>query len=267
MSEKSAKKASGTAQRKSLPSRGTSPSRRKKQHLKRIVCISVLTLIVLAALCLALSAIYGALVKARTESTPDIPAAPNLDGKSYINFYEPDYSADIFKDADYLAENRTIRYMVSDDSRSVSIVLDEYADDVLNEGQRFFKRYFSVLTGGDYETYHTLFTEEYTAEPTGFETHPADRKFPMQRVYDITVTELGRSDPANTDYTYHGQPAVFGVYEVSYKILKNDGELRHDLPENGEVPLIFELVTLGCGTENEQTLIRDLYRYADIAQR
>lgn len=28
----------------------------------------------------------------------------------------------------------------------------------------------------------------------------------MQRVYDITVTELGRTDPNNTDYTYDGKP-------------------------------------------------------------
>ena len=87
----------------------------------------------------------------------------------------------------------------------------------------------------------------------------------MQRLYDITVTELGRTDPTDTQYSYNGMPAVFGVYEVSYKILKNDGEFRHDIPSGGEVPLIFEIVTTGAGTADELTLIKDVYKYTDIS--
>ena len=234
----------------------------KKRHLKRAVIVVLAVFALLIALCLAL---YGAqkLLQDRG-SQSDKRQTPLLDGKNYINFYEPDYDANIYEDKDYLAKNRSIRYVVPGDGGSVGIVLDEYDDASLTEGQRFFKRYFKALADGDTEAYHGMFTAEYIAEPEGFETHPADREFPMQRVYDITVTELGRSDPADTSFSYNGEPAVFGVYEVRYKILKNDGELRYDLPENGENPLIFELVTTGAGTENEKTLIKNQYKYADI---
>ena len=87
----------------------------------------------------------------------------------------------------------------------------------------------------------------------------------MQRIYDIEITELGRTDPSDTSYEYKNMPAVFGVYEVNYKILKNDGEFRYDLTEGGTIPLIFELVTTGVGTQNEKTLIKNIYKYTDIS--
>lgn len=239
-----------------------SAAKKRKNALKKGV------LAVCAAFVL-LGVLYAVLAGVNKAVTKDKPTAeektPTLAGKNYINFYEPDYEADIFTDKDYLAKNRTVRYVIPGDSGSTSIVLDEYAISELTEGQRFFMRYFDALAHGDTDAYHTFFTEEYKEDPTGFEKHPTDRLFPMQRVYDITVTELGRTDPNNTDYTYDGKSAVFGVYEVRYKILKNDGELRYDLPEDGENPLVFELVTTGAGSESEVTLIRAQYKYTDIS--
>ena len=58
---------------------------------------------------------------------------------------------------------------------------------------------------------------------------------------------------------------MFGVYEVRYKILKNDGELRYDVPEDGENPLVFELVSTGVGTADETTVIKAQYKYTDIS--
>ena len=55
------------------------------------------------------------------------------------------------------------------------------------------------------------------------------------------------------------------IEQESYKILKNDGEFRHDIPSGGEVPLIFEIVTTGAGTADELTLIKDVYKYTDIS--
>lgn len=241
----------------------------KKKHLRRAVFVLILVFAALAVLCAVLAAVNASLAKKRRDAL----GAPNhassasmtLEGKSYINYYEPDYDADIFADADYLALNRTLKYVIPDDTSSVSLVLDEYEQSELTEGQRFFVRYFDALTHGDSDAYHTMFTDEYVAEPNGFEKYPAERTFPMQRVYDVTVTELARTVPGDEAYVYNGKPAVFGVYEVRYKILKNDGELRYDLPEGGEVPMIFELTTTDVGTADECTRIAALYRYADIA--
>ena len=233
----------------------------KKRKLKKAIIIVVIVFALLGALC---GVLYG-ISKYLSDDEIEISEKPiNLDGKSYINYYEPDYSANIFEDKDYLAKNRSIKYIIPSDGSEMSIVLDEYDHDVLTEGQKFFVDYFYAATHGDYEAYGEMFTEEYLDDPCGFEKHPQDKKFPMQRIYDIEITELGRSDPSDTSYNYNGIHAVFGVYEVGYKILKNDGEFRYDLSEGGTIPLIFELVTTGVGTQNEKTLIKNIYKYSDI---
>lgn len=233
----------------------------KKRKLKKAIIIVVIIFALLGALC---GVLYG-ISEYLSDDEIEMSEKPlDLNGKSYINYYEPDYSVDIFEDKDYLAKNRSIKYVIPSDSSEMSIVLDEYDYDELTEGQKFFTEYFYAVTHGDYEAYSEMFTKEYLQNPDGFEKKPADKKFPMQRIYDITITELGRSDPYNTSYTYNGEHAVFGVYEVNYKILKNDGEFRHDLSEGGAIPLVFELVTTGVGTQNEKTLIKKIYKYSDI---
>lgn len=237
----------------------------KKKNLKRAVVIVIAVMAVLCVLYLVLAAIDGALKESPKGTLESTQKNVNLEGKTYINYYEPDYNTDIFEDKEYLAKNRKIRYIIPNNSGKMSFILDEQPVHELTEGQRFFVKYFGAVTKGDYEAYGKMFAKEYLDDPDGFEKHPSDKKFPMQRIYDITVTELGRSDPTDSSYTYNGERAIFGVYEVSYKILKNDGEFRYDLPEGGEIPVIFELVTTGAGTENEKTLIKEYYRYADIA--
>ena len=236
----------------------------RKSALKKAVFLVVAAFAVLGILCAVLAGVQRHLQAEKTAQKDSSSGTPTLEGKNYINFYEPDYETDIFTDKDYLAKNRTIRYVVPHEGGSASVVLDEYASNELTEGQRFFVRYFEALMNGDTDAYHTFFDEAYVSNPTGFEKHPTDRIFPMQRVYDITITELGRTSPSDTSYTYNGKAAVFGVYEVRYKILKNDGELRYDLPEDGENPLVFELVSTDVGTENEKTLIKAQYKYTDI---
>ncbi len=235
----------------------------KKKALGRAIITVIISFVVL---CIVLLALYGirASIGKRSEAAKE-PSNLNLEGKSYINYYTPDYSADIFEDADYLAKNRTIRYIVPTDSGEISFVLDEQEESDMTEGQRFFVRYFDSVIRGDYEAYHDMFDEAYKKNPGGFEKDPTGRAFPMQRIYDITVRELMRTDPYDDSYNYNGDPALFGVYEVSYKILKNDGEFRYDLPEGGEVPVVVELVTTGLGTDGEYTRIKDIYRYGDIA--
>lgn len=233
----------------------------KKKYLKRAV---IAVACVLAGLCILCGVLY-AVSESLKSSGEDIENQEfNLDGKSYINYYEADYEADIFEDSDYLKKNRTIKYEVPTETGGVTIVLDEYEKTELTEGQRFFVSYFDAIISGDTKAYHNMFTKEYLDEPAGFEKKPAKREFPMQRIYDIKIKELGRTNPNDTSYLYGSEHAVFGVYEVSYKIMKNDGEFRPDLPSDAEKPLIFEIVTVKAGTENELTLIKNIYSYTDI---
>ena len=232
----------------------------KKKKLKKVVIVVICLFAFLGILCAVLSIISERL----KEDNETIKDNNNLDGKNYINYYKPDYETDIFEDEDYLAKNRTIQYVIPTESGKTSIVLDEYDYLALDEGQRFFVDYFYTVTNGNCDEYHGMFTEEYKANPKGFEKSPSGRVFPMQRIYDISVTVLAKSNPKDASYVYNGESAVFGIYEVSYKILKNDGEFRADLADGGSIPLIFELVTTGAGTENEKTLINNVYKYSDI---
>ena len=236
----------------------------KKKKLKKAVIVVICIFAFLGILCAVLSIISEKLKEDNENLGNNLPQSVNLDGKSYINYYEPDYETNIFEDDDYLAKNRTVKYVISAESGKTSIILDEYDFSELDEGQRFFVDYFEKVINGDCEAYHGMFTEEYEANPKGFEKNPSDRVFPMQRIYDISVTVLARSNPEDSSFVYNGERAVFGIYEVIYTILKNDGEFRPDLADGGSIPLIFELVTTGEGTENEKTLINNVYKYSDI---
>lgn len=235
----------------------------KKKNLKRAVIVVASVMIGLCILCGVLYAVSELLKNANNKSNQEQKF--EIDGKSYINYYEADYESNIFEDQDYLKKDRTIKYKVPTETGGISIVLDEYEYDELTEGQRFFVSYFDAVISGNTERYHKIFAKEYTENPGGFEIKPLDRTFPMQRIYDIKITELGRTNPNDKSYVYGSKPAVFGVYEVSYKIMKNDGEFRPDLPSDAEKPLIFEIVTTDAGSENELTLIKNIYSYTDIS--
>ncbi|MBO4343542.1 MAG: hypothetical protein J5844_02685 [Clostridia bacterium] len=233
----------------------------KKKNLKKAVIIVSTALAVLVLLCTILYFVSEGLKNGRiAEET----AGNDLNVKNYVNFYTPDYDVNIFEDAEYMKKNRNIYYEVPTASGSAKIVLDEYEKGELDAGQRFFTEYFDIVIGGEYEKYHKLFTDEYLKDPSGFEKHPADRKFTMQRIYDINVKELAKTPYDDKSYTYNGDPAVFGVYEVGYKIMKNDGEFRTDVESDMVIPLIFETVTTGYGSKDEKTLIKNIYRYQDI---
>ncbi len=211
------------------------------------------------ALCLAVMAVAGALIDNSKKNDPSLlPVVQTEDDyltKSFRNYYPTDFDADIMSDEEYTALDRQVKYT---DSSGSTYSLEDVSESNLNEGQRFFKAYFDTVISGSYEEYPGMFSESYKNDTPGFEKY-VDRVFPPQRVYNITVKEIARTDVDDTSYTYDGKPCVFGFYEVEFMILKNDGCFRRDLPENASRPLIFELVTFDAGTENEKTYIKNLY--------
>lgn len=231
----------------------------KKKNLKRAVKIVILIFVIMGIL-------YFVLEKAesctRKELEEKIYSELNFnpEGILSVDYYEPDYDADIFSDGDYLKKNRSIRYV----DGNVSIVLDEYQPDELDAGQRFFKKYFGAVINGDYEVYRQMIADDYEGNPKVYGENPKGKKFPMQRVYDINVKKLAVSEDVNN--LYRGQQAVFGVYEVSYCIMKNDGEFRLGLPSDKMIPVIYHTATVYAGTEGEKTVITKAYLYDDIAE-
>ena len=184
----------------------------------------------------------------------------NPDGIISVDYFEPDYTADIFSESEYLAKNRVIRYV----DGNISIVLDEYSDDELDAGQRFFKKYFNAVVNGNFSEYHGMIADDFVGNPLVYGENPKSKKFPMQRLYNINVEKLAFSDDANN--IYNGQKAIFGVYEVSYCIQKNDGEFRLGLPSDKVIPVIYQTATTDADTANERTVITKVYLYDDIAK-
>ena len=171
------------------------------------------------------------------------------------------YDADFEKDLS--AYNPPVMYVFPDGN---AYDIKEIPTDTQNEAHRFFKDYFDLLKNGDYENYGALFTKSYKKDPKGFEKD-FTRMFPPQKLADIKVKELMRSTDTRQKYKYEGKECFFGYYLVSYKIIENDGMFRRDLyAREVERPLVFELVTFDKDTENEVTLIKNIYTESSIPQ-
>lgn len=216
----------------------------------------VIILVILALLC-AIAGVFGfisrKLKQERTERV--IESEDDYLYGSFRNYYEEDYEADIFSEEAYMSQNREIMFKTSDGQEISLSAVDE---DLQSVGQKFFVRYFDIVTHGRYEEYPELFTKEYKENPVGFEKY-VERRFPQQRVYDIKVTAVAETADMSGEYTYNGVLCSYGIYEVSFKILHNDGAFRRDLPENSERPVIFELVTILSGENAGKTMIKNMY--------
>ena len=235
----------------------------KKKKLKNAVKVLIVIFVVLSAVCLLLFGFYQILKSSRLKNQAQADKSDKDNASSdfyYVNYYEPDYEADIFTEEEYMSKDRTKRYIKG----NISIVLDEYSKASLDQGQKFFVEYFDAIISGDYCAYNSMIAQDYKGKPHIYGENPRLKKFPMQRIYDIKIKELGKTDFTDESFIYDSKPAVFSFYEVCYKIQKNDGEFRINLPSDSEIPVIYELVTIYPETENEKTMLLDAYLYTDI---
>lgn len=225
---------------------------KNKKRAKRVVSV----LAVLAVLVVAAYIAVDRLSDGKTEY--ETVTVTQIEEKyPSINPYKADYNKDLS------SYEPIVMYTFADGN---SFTINDVEESERNEAQRFFLKYFDVLKKGG-EGYSSLFTNSYKKDPKGFEKE-FDRTFPPQKLYDITVRELLRStrNENGEEYTYEGKKCMFGYYIVSYKINENDGLFRRDLySEEVERPLIFELVTFGKGTDNEETYIKNLYTESSIS--
>ncbi len=231
----------------------TKDKSKDKKILKRAFVIILVTLALLCAAAGVFGFVSEKLKHQRQERV--IESEDDYLHGSFRNYYEEDYDADIFSEEEYMSQNREIMFKTYDGQEISLFDIDE---NLLSVGQKFFVRYFDIVTHGRYKEYPELFTKEYRENPQGFEKY-VQRRFPQQRVYDIKVTVLAETADMSGEYTYNGILCAYGIYEVSFKILRNDGAFRRDLPENGERPVIFELVTMLSGQDAGKTLIKNMY--------
>lgn len=238
-------------------------SREKKEEIKRVKTrekrlVKTILLWVIAFVAVGCAIIYIPSLFADESGVYEQISVTQID-EVYptINPYPADF------DKDLSTHDPIIMYEYPDGN---AYAIRDIPKDVQNEAHRFFIEYFDVLKTGNSEKYAALFTKSYKKDPKGFEKD-FTRVFPPQKLFDIKVTELLRSTDTTVDYNYEGKKCFFGYYLVSYKIDKNDGMFRRDLYSREiERPLVFELVTFDKDTENEVTLIKNLYTQSSIAK-
>ena len=163
---------------------------------------------------------------------------------SYL-FYESDYDLDPTTDEDYMQMDRQLWYKKG--NLAIGGELDESAWIDYNAAVRFFARYFSAAIAGDAETYNGFFTDRYYRDNKPYE------RFAPQRIYDMHVEEL--SETVNND------GSTVWMFNVEYRIMKNDGSFRNDIPSDGSKKLLFTLIGGADGIVRIDAI--DYYRRAN----
>ncbi len=142
---------------------------------------------------------------------------------SYV-FYPSDYDLDVTADETYMGYDRLLHY------KSGNVTVDVSREDAAgyNDAVAFFVDYFDTVIAGDADTYNTYFTDKY------YESADPYSRFAPQMLYDLLIEQL--SEKSNEDGTM-----TWG-FNVSYKIHRNDGTFRNDLPSDASKKLYFELI-------------------------
>lgn len=224
---------------------------RKKYYLKKSLVVTVLLLAVIVAIFVVAKCLSDAVASDEKFIEQIEEVYP-----TYTPF-PAEWKADLSKDESYLSLNTNIMYGVGETGSLYS--LSDFFTSNAHEGQEFFLEYFRILREGDCEKYASLFAESYKKIPAEkrFEKN-VDRMFPPQRVYDITVREIGRYNDEKKDI-------IYGVYFVDYKIDRNSNLFRNDIGRNPDLsintsrPLYFQLVTTNPYTQKSETRISNMY--------
>ena len=226
--------------------------KKERGSIRKRVLVSLaalLGILILVAICAILAAHIDS--RGTNRPRPDDGRFP-LTGTGSKIFYEADYDEDIFEDEEYLEKNRDIRF--TSNGIAVSFPFGDAAG--YGDASKFFAEYFQTVMDGDYENYGDFFTAEYLARENAFDNLARNGlPFTMQKIYDIEIEELETLDDSAGDTRM-----VFGVYQVKYKIMENNGTFRNDQTDDGGVvPLYFELVT---DPYTGGTHIQNLYSFA-----
>lgn len=149
--------------------------------------------------------------------------------------YSADFDYDPYRDSEFLDQNLYIKYTDHTGSLSTTITDGNYAD--YGDGMIFFNKYFTALRNGEYKSFDELFDDSYFKTEEHTDT---DFGFTKQSIYDIEIAYAKKYSSGGLDYS---------VYEVKYKILKNDGSFRGDIGSRQYRPQYFTLVSNGKETK------------------
>ena len=195
-----------------------------KKKLKKIILVS-------ATVCLSVLLIIGIIATVSLLVLNKVSQNDNTEPTVSYQFFLPDREANILEDEDYLQKDLIIKY-----SNGVeTFPLAEKNSAEFGNGAAFFLEYFDALIGGEEDKMNSLYTDEYVS------VHGKEDDFTMQRAYDMNVLYLGEKSTENSSYD------VAYEYVVNYKIMRNDGTFRRDIPSDASRAQLFYIVNTDDG--------------------
>jgi hypothetical protein len=199
--------------------REVSQKRDTSADKKRIKKIFVVATAVFAVLLL-----IAAVIPLVTELFED-----DYDDVSYnpMAFYEVDYNFDVRNDVLYQKLNRNVKYNRYGNERVLS---ESNVNDISPSAVLFFN-YFNCIINGNSESYPSFFTEKCKND----EKFDLPERFTTQGLYDMNVNFHSASRKEGEEDT------VLEIYEVSYRIFKNNGSFRNDILPDETRTLVFEI--------------------------
>ncbi len=151
-----------------------------------------------------------------------------------IEFYDPNYNSDIMNEQEYLALNRNIMY--SDGALTWEIANDNYSY-TAGAYQAFLVDYIRTLIAGDGAKLQNMYSDAV------IKALDIPDVITEQRIYDIVFTEISRKELKENGINYFKHEV-----KVEYKIQKNDGVFRSDLPSDAVKAqiLVVDEKNTGC---------------------
>jgi hypothetical protein len=214
--------------------------REEKKLALTVIAVCVVALAVLAALNLIdFDALYARMFapKPLSDST----------GRT-IEFAKPNYSENIFEDAEYMAQNRYLRY--TEGPLSTLITDENYAQ--YGDAVVLLHNYLESIIAGDADSLPGYFTDDYKKKNT------LPEKFTMQKIYDAEIEFRSRN------VINKGEPDQITRFEyiVRYKIMDNNGTFRRDVGSDAAVPEIFEVLLYDS---TDEILINSITKVSRVA--
>ena len=132
-----------------------------------------------------------------------------------VHLYEPDWSADILSEEEYIVLDRNVRYS---DGFGTWPILDGEVYYTKDAVQLFLISYIQDLVSGDCSSLRDKYSDSV------IKALNIPQNFTKQRVYESLFTEISKKE-INTN----GKITFEYEFKVEYKIMKNDGTFRSDL--------------------------------------
>ena len=132
------------------------------------------------------------------------------------NWYEADFSENIYEDEKYL---ELIEYgFISYTEGSVTLLIDKDSAKAHGEDIDFMVKYLYSIINGNANEYNSYFSDAY------YKHHEKKDEFTMQKVYEASLTKdfVETIEDKNGNYTKYS-------FVLSYRILKNNGTFRKDI--------------------------------------